>query len=302
MEQEPVTFYEAVCAAYRELAASEPDRIQTIDATRSIEEIEREIWDVISMRFGQLAQMIPSRAAAGIPDPWLSLRKSRSITWRGAQKRSRLAHAYLITGAPGSGKRALAAELAHLVNGAPANEIFAGNAPDVYLASPESKSRGIVIEQIRNLEHALQMRSSDGRRKVAVISDADRMADPAANAFLKTLEEPPNNSLLLLLSSIPESLPETILSRCIEISLASPADTALSTEQAQLLDCSTVSRHSRVVCRRLIGLRRASSDCSVKCGRRSRKKTPQRISGKKPATANDRRRLGWKSVRTTTKP
>lgn len=154
----------------------------------------------------------------------------------GAQKRSRLAHAYLITGAPGSGKRALAAELAHLVNGAPANEIFAGNAPDVHLASPESKSRGIAIEQIRSLEHALQMRSSDGRRKVAVISDADRMADPTANAFLKTLEEPPNNSLLLLLSSIPESLPETILSRCIEISLASPADVALSTEQAQLLE------------------------------------------------------------------
>ena len=55
------------------------------------------------------------------------------------------------------------------------DEIFAGGAPDVHLASPESKSRGIVIEQIRSLEHALQMRSSDGRRKVAIISEADRM-------------------------------------------------------------------------------------------------------------------------------
>lgn len=154
----------------------------------------------------------------------------------GAQKRSRLAHAYLITGAPGSGKRALAAELAHRVNGAPADEIFAGNAPDVHLASPESKSRRIVIEQIRGLEHALQMRASDGRRKVAVISEADRMVTQAANAFLKTLEEPPNNSLLLLLSSIPEVLPETILSRCIEIPLASPGDRKLSSEQAELVE------------------------------------------------------------------
>lgn len=154
----------------------------------------------------------------------------------GAQKRSRLAHAYLITGAPGSGKRALAAELAHRVNGAPAEEIFGGSAPDVHLASPESKSRRIVIEQIRSLEHALQMRASDGRRKVALISEADRMMTQAANAFLKTLEEPPNNSLLILLSSIPEVLPETILSRCIEIPLASSADLALTSEEEALIE------------------------------------------------------------------
>ena len=152
-----------------------------------------------------------------------------------AQKRSRLAHAYLITGGPGSGKRALAARLAHLVNGAPVDHIFAGSAPDVHLVSPESKSRRIVIEQIRSLEHALQMRASDGRRKVGVIFEADRMVPQAANAFLKTLEEPPNNSLLLLLSSIPEILPETILSRCIEIPLA-PTDKALSMEEEELLE------------------------------------------------------------------
>ncbi|CAN5595651.1 DNA polymerase III subunit delta' [soil metagenome] len=153
-----------------------------------------------------------------------------------AQKRNRLAHAYLITGAPGSGKRRLAAELAHRVNGAPAADIFAGSAPEVHLAGPESKSRRIVIEQIRSLEHALQMRASDGRRKVAVISEADRMVPQASNAFLKTLEEPPHNSLLLLLSSIPEVLPETILSRCLEIPLAPRADMALTPEQAELVE------------------------------------------------------------------
>ena len=70
------------------------------------------------------------------------------------------------------------------------------------------KSRQIKIDQLRELEHALQMKASDGRRKVVIISDADRMGTQAANAFLKTLEEPPNNSLLLLLSAIPEVLPK----------------------------------------------------------------------------------------------
>ncbi len=155
--------------------------------------------------------------------------------FRGARECERLAHAYLITGAEGSGKRRLAAEVVELINGAPADEVFAGRAPEVYLAGPESKSRRILIEQIRELEQALQMRTSDGRRKVAIISEADRLQPQAANAFLKTLEEPPNNSLLLLLSALPQSLPDTILSRCLEISLAPPNDRTLTPEQTELL-------------------------------------------------------------------
>ncbi|HEY2711692.1 MAG TPA: AAA family ATPase [Chthoniobacterales bacterium] len=155
---------------------------------------------------------------------------------RSAQERDRLAHAYLIAGAPGSGKRTLAASLAQLVNGALPNDVFAGRAPDIYLAGPESKARRILIEQIRDLEHGLQMRSSNDRRKVAIISDADRLMPQAANAFLKTLEEPPNNSLLLLLSAIPEVLPDTILSRCIEIPLVRPNELKPSTEELELVE------------------------------------------------------------------
>lgn len=155
---------------------------------------------------------------------------------RGAQARDRLAHAYLITGPAGSGKRALAGEIAALVNGATPATVFAGGAADVHLASPESKSRRIAIDQIRTLEHALQMRASGDGRKVAIISDADRMGSQAANAFLKTLEEPPNNSLLLLLSSIPEVLPDTIISRCLTLPLAAPNDTELSAEARELLE------------------------------------------------------------------
>src|SRR4051812_33874106 len=137
-----------------------------------------------------------------------------------AHQQNRLGHAYLISGPPGSGKRALAAEVTALVNGTKTADVFSARAREVYVAEPESKSRRIVTEQVRGLEHALQMRAAGDRRKVAIIAEADRLQPQAANAFLKTLEEPPANSLLLLLSALPEALPDTILSRCIPIPLA----------------------------------------------------------------------------------
>jgi DNA polymerase-3 subunit delta' len=157
---------------------------------------------------------------------------------RRTHEQNRLAHAYLISGPPGSGKQVLAAELASLVNGTASSDVFSARAREIFVAQPESKSRRIVIEQIRDLEHALQMRASNGRRKVAIVSDADRLQPQAANAFLKTLEEPPKDSLLLLLSALPEALPETILSRCIAIPLAPeghPKDKAEEKKLVKLL-------------------------------------------------------------------
>lgn len=143
---------------------------------------------------------------------------------RRAHDQNRLAHAYLISGPVGSGKRDVAAQLASMVNGTPVENVFSAKAREIFVAEPESKSRRIVIEQIRQLEHSLQMQGGNGRHKIAIISDADRLQPQAANAFLKTLEEPPRNSLLLLLSSLPEVLPDTIVSRCIAIPL-SPGET-----------------------------------------------------------------------------
>ena len=154
---------------------------------------------------------------------------------RRAYEQNRLAHAYLISGAPGSGKEVLAAELASLVNGTATKDVFSAKARDIFIARPESKSRRIVTAQIRVLEHALQMRAADGRRKVAIIPDADRLQTEAANAFLKTLEEPPKDSLLLLLSAVPEALPETILSRCIAIPLASGGEVQSKKEEEKLV-------------------------------------------------------------------
>src|SRR4029078_8873550 len=154
---------------------------------------------------------------------------------RRAYEQSRLAHAYLITGAPGSGKEVLAAELTSLVNGTPTKDVFSAKAREIFIARPESKSRRIITAQIRALEHALQMRATDGRRKVAIVADADRLQTEAANAFLKTLEEPPKDSLLLLLSALPEALPETVLSRCIAIPLASDGEARTRKEEEKLV-------------------------------------------------------------------
>ena len=155
---------------------------------------------------------------------------------RRAHEQNRLAHAYLISGVPGSGKRILAAELASLANGTRVEDVFTTKASEIFVAEPESKSRRIVIGQIRDLEHSLQMRASPGRRKVAIVSEADRLQPQAANAFLKTLEEPPRDSLLLLLSALPELLPDTILSRCIGIPLALNGAAEISEEESELVD------------------------------------------------------------------
>src|SRR3954464_2302369 len=152
-----------------------------------------------------------------------------------AHERGRLGHAYLISGPPGSGKRALASDLSNLVSGTKSEDVFRSPPAGVYLAEPESKSRRIVIDQVRTLEHALQMRSANGHRKVAIISDADRLQPQAANAFLKTLEEPPKDSLLILLSSMPEVLPDTILSRCISVPLAADEERTFSEEEEELV-------------------------------------------------------------------
>ena len=102
---------------------------------------------------------------------------------RRAHEQNRLAHAYLITGSPSSGMEVLAAELASMVNGTPAKDVFSAKAREIFVARPESKSRRIVTAQIRALEHALQMRAANGRRKVAIVPDAEECISYGLPAF-----------------------------------------------------------------------------------------------------------------------
>ena len=91
---------------------------------------------------------------------------------------------------------------------------------DIHWVFPEKKSRIISAEQIREkLIHEVTQTSLAGGWKVGVLVGADRLNEASANAFLKTLEEPPEKTLFVLLSDAPQQLLPTILSRCQRIDL-----------------------------------------------------------------------------------
>src|SRR5216110_1621126 len=161
-----------------------------------------------------------------------------------AHKKHRLAHAYLISGPAGSGKADVAARLAAALNKTTPEKVLRAQAPDVFVTEPASRSRKIVVDQIRTLERALQLRTVDNRKKIGIIRDADRMQTQAANSFLKTLEEPPQNSLLLLLTALPEALPETIVSRCLSLPLRTASEVVPSPQEMELLRllCTTAEK------------------------------------------------------------
>jgi DNA polymerase-3 subunit delta' len=107
---------------------------------------------------------------------------------------------------------------------------------DIHWARPESKSRIITVEQMRDLMQQIQLKPTEAEHKVAVIAGADRLNAQAANAFLKTLEEPPQNSVLILLSTEPQRLLETILSRCLRLNFSGDGKRELNPAEAEWLE------------------------------------------------------------------
>lgn len=149
-----------------------------------------------------------------------------------AYRRQRLPHSFLFSGEEGSGKRQLTAGFFEMIN----RQKFDPHHPDYHQVDPESKSRRILVEQIRSLENALRMKAARASWKFGVVNDADRLMPQAANAFLKTLEEPPANSVLILATALPEALLETIRSRCVHVPLRRLEPPGLEPEAVTILE------------------------------------------------------------------
>ncbi len=153
-------------------------------------------------------------------------------------------HAWLFAGPEGVGKELTAVAFAQALmcldrpgegcgECAACGRVARRNHPDVVWLMPEAElvsrgiagrsdftgtpSREIKVEQIRGLQERLSFRALEGERKIAIVASAHKMNDPAANAFLKTLEEPPAGTVLILIASAADELLPTIRSRCSRV-------------------------------------------------------------------------------------
>jgi DNA polymerase-3 subunit delta' len=149
----------------------------------------------------------------------------------GAARAGRLPHALLLTGPQGSGKSSFAQTFASaLLCRAPAPDgsacgrcrncdwLAAGTHPNLIQISPEEDASAIRIDQIRGLiERVALTAAGDDAMRVVIVKPAEAMNRNAANSLLKTLEEPPLRTLLMLVSHAPATLPATIRSRCQRI-------------------------------------------------------------------------------------
>ena len=147
----------------------------------------------------------------------------------------RLAHALLISGPVGIGKLQLANVFSQSLlcaepqaDGLACGQCHAcslyaaGTHPDFFRLSPEDDSKVIKIDQIRALIEKMSLSSHYGRYRAVILNPADAMNIAAANALLKTLEEPPADTVLFLITDRPSFLPATIRSRCQSLRLALP--------------------------------------------------------------------------------
>lgn len=166
--------------------------------------------------------------------PWLNPAIRQLTALAAAQ---RLAHALLISGLPGTGKGALSHALStFLLCKMPKGHqacgqckscllVAAGNHPDLLVLGTEQTSIG--VEEIRSLIAFTQGTAQQSGARVIVLPQIERLTDAAANALLKTLEEPPHNCFMLLQTSQPQQLKPTLLSRCQQWSLAGLSEQAL---------------------------------------------------------------------------
>lgn len=161
--------------------------------------------------------------------------------WRRALVGDRMHHAWLLSGKAGLGKTAFAMAAAHELVGGGAE---AGQHPDILLLTygprtkederkrddgkPYDLARSIRIGQIRDIQRRLTTRPTLGERRAVIIDPADDLERPAANALLKSLEEPPAGTFFLLVSHSPAKLLPTIRSRCRTLRFPAVAEADLA--------------------------------------------------------------------------
>ena len=150
-----------------------------------------------------------------------------------AHRSGRMPHALLLTGSAEAGTHKLALALAQYLNGATAESLENLRHPMCRIIRPGSKVRSITIDAVRSVEPFLTLRAAEGQTKLVIIMEADRLSDDSANAFLKTLEEPPPQTLIILITELPGRLLPTIRSRCIRLDMAEPGATLRLSEAQQ---------------------------------------------------------------------
>jgi replication-associated recombination protein RarA len=128
-----------------------------------------------------------------------------------------LHHTLLFSGREGIGKSLFAKAIATVLLEAPKERIDSENHPDLHVLYPEGKSGTHLIENLREMIAEVHKPPFEGKRKVFIICEAERMLPAAANAVLKTLEEPELDCMIILISSAPHEILPTILSRCIHL-------------------------------------------------------------------------------------
>jgi DNA polymerase-3 subunit delta' len=177
----------------------------------------------------------PALARAGLP--WFGPLRARLGSM---QDQGRLPHGLLLFGQPGAGQAEFGLWItARLLCRGDAPKpcggcvdcllLLAGSHPDFRWISVATDKKEIAIEQMRALSEALSLRSYRGGAKVALIEPAEAMSIKSFNALLKTLEEPPDDTFLLLATSRSDRMPRTIASRCMRQRVPLPeTDTALA--------------------------------------------------------------------------
>ena len=144
--------------------------------------------------------------------------------FRRAIAAGRMPHALVVSGRPRGGGLAAAEGILHLLYDSPDGPADLYKNVDIRWIEPESKSRQIRAEEARGLIDFLSLTSYEGGWKACVILFADRLNPDAQNILLKTLEEPPPNSILLLVTAVPSSLLPTVRSRAQTVDVSETED------------------------------------------------------------------------------